>query len=273
MEQLDKFIDIQKAQLPEEAKSLLAKDELEEVSKYPFNQYTNIFSILLKKGTLSYEGYTQARDEYFKRNPNLDKFEMAPRTFGQTWGENWLKEKYQGKLINPPHQKGYKSEFDLWLPYSGNGIKVEVKASHVADEESNQPLVQKAQKKPKGTEESVLAEIEKIHFKMNFQQLKPKFCDVFVWIAVWLDDIDVWVIPSSKIKLKTIETPKLRPKESIVREGGVIYMTNQHRGAKNSDVDEGQIFVSNLHYKDLNLYKVKLDEIIDKIKAAYESGT
>ncbi len=273
MEQLDKFIDKQKAQLPEEAKILLVRKELEKVSKYPFNQYTNIFSVLLKKGTLSYEDYTRVRDEYFQRNPNLDKFEMAPRTFGQTWGENWLKGKYQGKLVDPPQQVGYTSEFDLWLPYESNGIKVEVKASHVADEKSQQPLVQKAQKKPKGTEETVLAEIEKIHFKMNFQQLKPKFCDVFVWIAVWLDAIDVWVIPSSKIKMKTLDTPKLRFKESIVREGGVIYMTNQHRGAKNSDVEEGQVFVSSLHYRDLNLYKVKLEEIIDAIKAAYKSGT
>lgn len=93
MERLNNEIDSFKEQLSEPDKVLVSNDELTKSSKYPFNKYANIFSVLLTKGNLTYEQYIALRDSYFHRNPNLDKFEMAPRTFGQTWGGGLVEER------------------------------------------------------------------------------------------------------------------------------------------------------------------------------------
>ena len=170
-------------------------------------------------------------------------------------------------LQDPPKMDGYTSQFDLWFPLSeDSGIKVEVKSSHVAYKDSDRILVEKALKKPRGTDEEVKQSIEELSFEMNFQQLKPSCCDVFVWIAVWLDDIDIWVIPSSRIVMRTKESPRRKPKDSIVTDEGIIYMGTQHQGGKGGTVPEGQVFVTNKHYKDLDCYKVTLESLIDKIK-------
>lgn len=34
---------------------------------------------------------------------------------------------------------------------------------------------------------------------MNFQQIKPGCCDVFVWIGVWRDVIRYWVLSSDEV--------------------------------------------------------------------------
>ena len=249
-------------------------DELIKSSRFPFNKYADIFSILLSKGILTYEQYNNLRDAYLKRNPNLDKFEMAPRTFGQTWGENWLKDVKKGILLDPPIHDGCSNQFDLWLPTENNkGIKIEVKSSHVADKDSKLTLIEKALKKPQGTEDEIFDEIKKLNFEMNFQQLKPSCCDVFIWIAVWLDDIDLWVIPSSKIVMRPKNTPRRKPHDSIVSPNGELYMGIQHQGGKGGKVPEGQIFVTNNHYKDLQQYKVSLETLIEKIKKQYNMET
>lgn len=269
MEQLSNSIETYKEGLSESNKILVSEKVLSDNSKYPFNKYANIFSVLLTKGSLTYDEYVRLREEYFRRNPNLDKFEMAPRTFGQTWGEDWLKKEKDGILIDPPKKDGYTSQFDLWLPLDDdNGIKIEVKSSHVADKDPERILVEKAYKKPKGTDEDVSKAIENLNFEMNFQQLKPSCCDVFIWIAVWLDDIDIWVIPSSKIVMRPDDAPRRKRNASIVQPDGTLYMGTQHQGGKGGDVPEGQIFVTNNHYKDLKDYKVSLDALIDKIKEA-----
>ncbi len=269
MEKLKERIEELKKKLSQAAQQLVEERHLDSCSKYPFNRYTNIFSVLLKKGDLSYEEYVSIRDEYFKRNPNLDLFEMAPRTFGQTWGEDWLKKKKEGILTDPPQKDGYTSLFDLWLPTENNeGIKIEVKSSHVADKDPDRILIEKALKKPQGTEEEISNAIKKLSFEMNFQQLKPSCCDVFIWIAVWLDDIDIWVIPSSKIVMRPKNAPRRKPKDSIVLPDGKLYMGTQHQGGKGGKVPEGQIFVTNNHYKDLQQYRASIETLIEKIKEA-----
>lgn len=269
MEHLNNKIDSYKEQLSEPDKVLVSNEELTKSSKYPFNKYANIFSVLLTKGNLTYEQYISLRDSYFQRNPNLDKFEMAPRTFGQTWGEDWLKKEKKDILVDPPKKDGYTSQFDLWLPTENDeGIKIEVKSSHVAEDDPERILVEKAYKKPQGTEKEISNAIKKLNFVMNFQQLKPSCCDVFIWIAVWLDDIDIWVIPSSKIVMRPENAPRRKPKDSIVSPEGTLYMGPQHQGGKGGDVPEGQIFVTNNHYEDLKQYKVSLETLIEKIKEA-----
>lgn len=231
---------------------------------YPFNKYTNILSYFLSKDVLTFNEYQTIRDEYFERNPYLELFEKAPRTFGQTWGEEWLKDQIKS-LQDPPQLDVNRKLYDLWLPsQGGNGIKIEVKSSHVAQKDPSRILVEKAYKKPKDGD--ILAEIEKQNFEMNFQQLKPDCCDVFVWLAVWLDYIDIWVLPASIIKMRQKGAPRRKPKDSIVNQDGTIYMGTQHQGGKGGKVAEGQIFINNKNYKDLEPYRVSLGTLIKRIK-------
>lgn len=34
---------------------------------------------------------------------------------------------------------------------------------------------------------------------MNFQQVKPACCDVFIWLGVWRDKIRYWVLASREV--------------------------------------------------------------------------
>ena len=55
-------------------------------SIYPFNKYEYIISTLFSHGKITFDEYLTIRDEYINRNLYLYLFEMAPRTFGDTWG-------------------------------------------------------------------------------------------------------------------------------------------------------------------------------------------
>lgn len=79
MEHLNNEIGRFKEQLSKPDKVLLGTDKLIKRLVYPFNKYTNLFYVLLVKENLTYDQNTTLRDVYFRRNPNLDKFEMVPR--------------------------------------------------------------------------------------------------------------------------------------------------------------------------------------------------
>ncbi len=63
---------------------------------------------------------------------------------------------------------------------------------------------------------------------MNFQQLKPQCCDVFIWVAVFRDEIVLWVMNSDEVA------------------NNPLFSKGQHRGNKGN---EGQ-----LHIKDDNVH-------------------
>ena len=161
----------------------------------------------------------------------LHLFELAPRTFGETWGQQHLMEhipefKIPTKMLDP----SYSGEYDLLL----NDIHVEVKASRVVKKIGGDTLANKA-----------LASDSKSKFDMNYQQLKPSCCDVFVWIAVWRDKIDYWVLSSKDVQ----DNPLL---------------SNQHRASQLSEtgaVVEGQIHINNGNYADFEKYRVQLRDI------------
>lgn len=46
---------------------------------------------------------------------------------------------------------------------------------------------------------------------MNFQQLKPQFCDTFLFVGVWIDKIRYWVLSSKEAE-------------------NIPYFSRQHRG-------------------------------------------
>ena len=202
---------------------------------FPFNEFELFFATLLSKKQLSYENYLEIRSEYIHKNPNLWIFEItAPRGFGESFAQTFVQTK--SSLLKPPSKKldsNYRGQYDLWY----DGIRIEVKASRVVDAEVSGPLYRKA-----------LSSNTKRPFLMNFQQLKPQCCDVFVWLAVYRDVISIWVMNSSEIL------------------GHPDYSKGQHRG---NSGNEGQLHVTEQNIHTLDKYLLPDDDLAKAIKDAY----
>lgn len=203
---------------------------------FPFNEYEFLLTILISNSFLSYEEYINIREEYILKNPNLWIFEIsAPRLFGEQFAQTYIKAK-SSKLLSPSRKldPNYKGEYDLWL----DGIRIEVKASRVCDKNSDEPLYKKA-----------LSSDTSKQFLMNFQQLKPQCCDVFVWMAVYRDLITIWIMNSKEV---------LSHKD---------YSKGQHRG---NSGNEGQLHITEDNIHTLDSFKLDDKDIIVEIKKAYE---
>jgi hypothetical protein len=229
------------------------RDELESLqSVYPFNKYEYIISALLTNKILSWSAYLDLRNNYIDRNLYLYLFEMAPRTFGDTWGLSHLMS--VEPCLKRPNKKidqTYQGEYDLYLPYSTGNIKVEVKASRAQDRDrADEPMIVKAfSSKSKG------------NFLMNFQQLKPSCCDVFVWIAAYRDCIKYWVLKNSVVQQHHDFTPQHRNEST----------TNRSKNYKKSEIYEGQIMITNVNIKTIKNYMVESRGIRQAIVEQYEA--
>jgi hypothetical protein len=205
-------------------------------SVYPFNEFEYIISTLLGRDVISLDDYYEIRDNYMERNLFLYIFEISgPRTFGDAWAQGNLKELVPD--LHKPSKKSdpnYSGEYDFFLD---GKIRIEVKASRVVDSGSDDPLYVKA-----------LASDSTRPFWMNFQQVKPKCCDVFVWIAVWRDRIGYWVLSSHEL------------------EHHRDYSGGQHRG----NTGEGQLHVRQDNIKDFKPFEVVSNNLGPAIRAAYE---
>jgi hypothetical protein len=203
---------------------------------FPFNEYEHLMCNLIDKGGMSYDQYIEIRTEYISENPNLWIFEIsAPRGFGEKFAQTYVQAKCS-KLKKPSKKidPNYTGEYDLWL----DGITIEVKASRAVDSDSDEPLYMKA-----------LSRNTKKRFLMNFQQLKPQCCDVFIWVAVFRDKIVLWIMNSDEV----LNHP--------------LYSKGQHRGNKGN---EGQLHVKNDNACQLNKYELKDDNIEKAIRDAAE---
>jgi len=83
---------------------------------------------------------------------------------------------------------------------------------------------------------------------MNFQQIKPAHCDVFVWIAVWRDVIKYWVLSSDEVKQNK------------------YYSKGQHRG----NVGEGQLHLKDDNIHEFERFEVKPNMLGESIVEAYQ---
>ncbi len=216
------------------------KNRLENlISVYPFNEYEYIISTLLGLNKITLDEYLEIRDEYIARNMYLYIFEIsAPRDFGEQWAQGHLKELVPN-LIKPIKKLDptYSGEYDfLYELPNKEKIKIEVKASRAVDSNSREPLYVKA-----------LSWKSKLPFDMNFQQIKPKCCDVFVWIGVWRDVIKYWVLASKEVA------------------GNKYYSKGQHRG----NIGEGQLHLKDENVKEFKKYETKPTELAQKIVEAY----
>jgi hypothetical protein len=203
-------------------------------SIFPFNEYEHLVCNLIERGGLTYEQYIDIRTEYISANPNLWVFEIsAPRGFGEKFAQTYV----QGKCskLKSPSKKldpNYAGDYDLWL----DGIKIEVKASRAVDSDSEEPLYMKA-----------LSRNTDKNFLMNFQQLKPQCCDVFIWVAVYRDQIVLWVMSSKEV----LENPS--------------YSKGQHRGNKGN---EGQLHIRQDNIGQLAAYELQGDNLEKAIREA-----
>ncbi|MBX9789112.1 MAG: hypothetical protein K2Y37_09375 [Pirellulales bacterium] len=206
------------------------------VSVYPFNDYEYLISHLLAKDVLSLDEYLELRDNYIARNMYLYIFEIsAPRGFGEAWAQGHLKELVPEVLKSTKRlDPNYSGQYDFLLD---GKIKIEVKASRAVDASVDAPLYVKA-----------LASDSIKPFWMNFQQIKPACCDVFVWIAVWRDVIKYWVLAS-----REVETSR-------------YYSKGQHRG----NTGEGQLHVTHENIRAFNGFQVQPNKLAQSIRKAYE---
>lgn len=203
-------------------------------SVFPFNEYEHLICQLIEKKGLTYQQYIDIRTEYINENPNLWIFEIsAPRGFGEKFAQTYVQAKCS--KLKPASKKldaNYQGEYDLWL----DGISIEVKASRAVDSNSDEPLYIKA-----------LARHTTKTFLMNFQQLKPQCCDVFIWVAVFRDDIVLWVLNSQEV----LNHP--------------LYSKGQHRGNKGN---EGQLHIKHDNIHVLSQYELKDDNLEAAIRNA-----
>ncbi|MDE2638844.1 MAG: hypothetical protein OXI30_20940 [Chloroflexota bacterium] len=232
MKHLQKELDSLLSQFPDETE---IRNQLESlISVYPFNDYEYIISTLLGSGILTLDVYHRLLEEYVTRNRYLEVFQISgTRTFGETWAHRHL-EQLAPELERPSKSldPDYDQQYDFFLA----GIRIEVKASRAVDAGSREPLYVKA-----------LSSESKKNFRMNFQQIKPALCDVFVWIGVWLDVIRYWVLSSQEV------------------EKNQYFSDSQHRG----NVGEGQLHLRKANISEFDQYEAQPTQLADEIRSAY----
>jgi len=215
------------------------------VSVYPFSEYEYIISHLLAAKKLTLDEYCNLRDSYIERNLYLYVFEIsAPRGLGDKWAYGQLKQlvpelKKTSKSLDPK----YTGEYDFGLEWMDSknrphGIRVEVKTSRAIDfEKPDEPLYIKA-----------LASDSDRPFDMNFQQIKPRCADVFLWNAVWRDIIRYWVLSSNEVQ------------------NNRYFSKGQHRG----NIGEGQLHLNRDNISEFQQYEVRSPDIKGALIRAYK---
>ncbi len=201
-------------------------------SVFPFNEYEYLLMFLMDRSVISFEEYEKLRNNYVSTNKYLKLYGLAPRIFGQVWGEEHIRD------LDDRFQKAdksfdlkYNGQYDIWI----EGIRLEIKACRAIHTKRRGNIVSKA-----------LHYNSKDPFWMNFQQLKPDHCDGFVFIGVWVDQIVYWVMTSKEAKKSK-------------------YISHQHRGGI-----EYQIGITDKNITDFETYRIPVanlaDTVIQKLK-------
>lgn len=192
-----------------------------EKTLYPFSTESRLLTYFLSLGELSHEEFSALSTSYSQRNKYLDLYDMSPRTYGQTWGEQHIRSLFP-EFIKATKENvaseypSFDGEFDLWL----NGIRVEVKACRANYEKGKGSLASRAY---------LHSEAKAAGFKYHYQQLKPSCCDVFIWIGTCRDELLYWVLTSQEL----LNTGKLGSQHR-----------NENTGVIGAEVFEGQVFMT-----------------------------
>lgn len=221
---------------PEEIALIMREKEL-----YPFSRESRILVYLMSLGKITYDEYVKLDRDYCGRNQYLELFEMAPRTYGQTWGEEHIRKLFP-QFVKATKENlvdvypAFDGEFDLWL----DGIRIEVKACRANSTKGSGSLASRAY---------LHTEANNAGFKYHYQQLKPSCCDVFIWIGTCRDTLLYWVLSSNEL----LETGKLGSQHR-----------NEHTGTADNAVFEGQVFMTE---EELLPFAVKEENILTAVYA------
>lgn len=234
----DKLVDLLKTNGDE----LVIKAIMNGESIAPFSTENQMMAYLLSNGAISYQDYENLRNEFIIRyqqeNKYIELFEMAPRTFGETWGEQHIKRLFP-LFIKAARNNlttvypDFDGEFDLWY----EGIRIEVKACRANSNEKGS-LADRAYSHEEAYQNN---------FKFHYQQLKPSCCDVFIWIGVCRDELLYWVLTSEEL----INTGKLGSQHR-----------NENTGVEGAAVYEGQVFMTE---DELKPFLVREGDIFAKV--------
>ena len=212
----------------------------QENAVFPFSAESRILMYLMNAQAITYEQYQEIYESYMKRNQYLYLFEMAPRTFGETWGEQHILKLFPAfvkatKENMVSFYPDFDGEFDLWIPE----IKVEVKACRAKDTKAGGSLASRAY---------LHSEAIANGFKYHYQQLKPSCCDVFIWIGVCRDELIYWVLTSEELQ----RTGKLGSQHR-----------NENTGIAGAAVFEGQVFMTE---EELRPFLVSEKDVLNVVK-------
>jgi len=226
-QQLREYLEVFIRTLEQRDRDLLDARLQSLASVFPFNEYEYILMFLRDRSVISFEQYEDLRSRYVSANRYLNLFGLAPRIFGQIWGEQHLRDldsrfRKADRAVDTDH----KGQYDLWI----EGVRVEVKAARAIDTKKRGDLVSKA-----------LRSDSDRPFWMNFQQLKLDICDVFVFLGVWVDAIRYWVLSHDDVK----NSP---------------YLSHQHRGGF-----EYQIGITHKNISAFEQYLVDLPHVAEKV--------
>lgn len=211
-----------------------------EKALFPFSVETRLLAYFLAIGEITYDKYSQLNAEYCKRNKYLELFDMAPRTYGQTWGEQHIRSLFP-EFIKATKENvsaeypAFDGEFDLWL----DGIRIEVKACRANSTKAGGSLASRAY---------LHSEAKAAGFKYHYQQLKPSCCDVFIWIGTCRDELIYWVLTSEELQ----KTGKLGSQHR-----------NENTGVAGVKVFEGQVFMTE---EELKPFLVEEKDILNVIR-------
>ena len=211
-----------------------------EKTLFPFSAETKLLAYFLAIGEITYDKYSQLNAEYCDRNKYLDLFDMAPRTYGQTWGEQHIRSLFP-EFIKATKENvsakypAFDGEFDLWL----DGIRIEVKACRANSTRVGGSLASRAY---------LHSEAKAAGFKYHYQQLKPSCCDVFIWIGTCRDELIYWVLTSEELQ----RTGKLGSQHR-----------NENTGVAGVEVFEGQVFMTE---EELKPFLVEEKDILSVVR-------
>lgn len=211
-----------------------------EKALFPFSIETRLLAYFLAIGEITYDKYSQLNTEYCKRNKYLELFDMAPSTYGQTWGEQHIRSLFP-EFIKATKENvsaeypAFDGEFDLWL----DGIRIEVKACRANSTKASGSLASRAY---------LHSEAKAAGFKYHYQQLKPSCCDVFIWIGTCRDELIYWVLTSEELQ----RTDKLSSQHR-----------NENTGAVGVKVFEGQVFMTE---EELKPFLVEEKDILKSVR-------
>lgn len=161
---------------------------------------------------------------------------LAGKSYGSYVENQILNLSNQFKKPSKKYDDGYKPQaYDIWCV--SNKMKFEVKAvraSKIIKNGKNEVLIDKA-----------IRSTDNEDFWANFQQIKPKLADAFIFVLDWVDKREYFFIPSKEIN-NTLPG----------------FQGHQHRG----NTDEFQVWMNKSNYNKFDKYKLSEKQLVKKME-------